>query len=92
MDSPACVVVDENEMSPHLLRMLQAAGQQTPELKPILEINPEHSLINLINDAAEEEFADWAALLVDQAMLAEGATLEEPALFVQRMNRLLLKG
>lgn len=91
VDSPACVVVDENEMSPHLLRMLQAAGQNTPELKPILEINPEHSLVNRINEAADEDFADWAALLLDQAMLAEGAQLKEPALFVQRMNRLLLK-
>lgn len=91
VDSPACVVVDENEMSPHLLRMLQAAGQPTPEVKPILEINPEHSLITRINDATEADFADWAALLLDQAMLAEGAALEEPAAFVQRMNRLLLQ-
>ncbi|HHU94322.1 MAG TPA: molecular chaperone HtpG [Alcaligenaceae bacterium] len=91
VDSPACVVVDENEMSPHLLRMLQAAGQPTPEVKPILEINPEHSLITRISEAAEADFADWAALLLDQAMLAEGAALEEPAAFVQRMNRLLLQ-
>ena len=91
VDSPACVVVDENEMSPHLLRMLQAAGQPTPDLKPILEINPEHSLVKRINEATDTDFADWAALLLDQAMLAEGATLEEPAAFVQRMNRLLLQ-
>lgn len=91
VDSPACVVVDENEMSPHLLRMLQAAGQETPDLKPILEINPEHSLIGHINAATDADFADWAELLLDQAMLAEGAALAEPAAFVQRMNRLLLK-
>lgn len=91
VDSPACVVVDENEMSPHLLRMLQAAGQPTPDLKPILEINPEHSLIARINEAEEADFTDWATVLLDQAMLAEGAALAEPAAFVQRMNRLLLK-
>ena len=91
VDSPACVVVDENEMSPHLLRMLQAAGQPAPDLKPILEINPDHSLIARISDAADTDFSDWAALLLDQAMLAEGAALDEPAAFVQRMNRLLLQ-
>lgn len=91
VDSPACVVVDENEMSPHLLRMLQAAGQPAPDLKPILEINPGHSLIAHIQSAVDEDFADWAAVLLDQAMLAEGAALDEPAAFVQRMNRLLLK-
>lgn len=91
VDSPACVVVDENEMSPHLLRMLQAAGQPAPDIKPILEINPEHTLISHIDAANEDDFADWAAVLLDQAMLAEGAALDEPAAFVQRMNRLLLK-
>lgn len=91
VDSPACVVVDENEMSPHLLRMLQAAGQPAPDIKPILEINPAHTLISHIEAASDEDFADWAAVLLDQAMLAEGAALAEPAAFVQRMNRLLLK-
>lgn len=91
VDSPACVVVDENEMSPHLLRMLQAAGQQTPDLKPILEINPGHPLIERISQADETDFSEWAALILDQAMLAEGALLAEPAAFVQRMNKLLLK-
>lgn len=91
VDSPACVVVDENEMSPHLLRMLQAAGQPAPDVKPILEINPEHSLISRISQAGDADFGDWAALLLDQAMLAEGAALDEPAAFVQRMNRLLLQ-
>ena len=91
VDSPACVVVDENEMSPHLLRMLQAAGQPAPDIKPILEINPAHTLISHIEAASDEDFADWAAVLLDQAMLAEGAALAEPAAFVQRINRLLLK-
>lgn len=90
VDSPACVVVDENELSPHLLRMLQAAGQATPEVKPILEINPEHALITRLKDASEADFPDWALVLLDQAMLAEGASLADPAAFVKRLNRLLL--
>lgn len=90
VDSPACVVVDENELSPHLLRMLQAAGQEAPEVKPILEINPEHALIARLQAAPEADFAEWSLLLLDQAMLAEGAALSEPAAFVKRMNRLLL--
>src|SRR5690606_15586474 len=73
VDSPACVVVDANELSPQLRRMLQAAGQQAPEVKPILEINPEHALVARINEASEETFGEWAQLLLDQAMLAEGA-------------------
>ena len=91
VDSPACVVVDEHELSPHLLRMLRAAGQNAPEVKPILEINPEHALIARAKDASDDEFAEWAQLLLDQAMLAEGAQLADPAAFVKRMNRLLLR-
>ncbi|MGE4370371.1 MAG: molecular chaperone HtpG [Burkholderiaceae bacterium] len=90
VDSPACVVVDEHELSPHILRMLKAAGQAAPEVKPILEINPEHALIARIKQAANDDFAEWAQLLLDQAMLAEGAALNDPASFVKRMNRLLL--
>lgn len=90
VDSPACVVVDENELSPHLLRMLQAAGQDAPDVKPILEINPEHALVERIQSASDEDFSDWSLLLLDQAMLAEGASLADPAAFVKRMNRLLL--
>jgi molecular chaperone HtpG len=90
VDSPACVVVDEHELSPHLLRMLQAAGQDAPEVKPILEINPEHALISRVQGAADGDFDEWAMLLLDQAMLAEGAHIADPAAFVKRMNRLLL--
>ncbi|MHB9705013.1 molecular chaperone HtpG [Alcaligenes aquatilis] len=90
VDSPACVVVDANELSPHLLRMLQAAGQETPEVKPILEINPEHALIAKVQAADDEAFEQWAQLLLEQAMLAEGAALQDPASFVKRVNRLLL--
>ncbi len=91
VDSPACVVVGQNELSPHLLRMLQAAGQETPDFKPTLEINPEHAIIARIQAAEEGAFEDWANVLLDQAMLAEGAQLADPAAFVKRMNALLLK-
>jgi len=89
-DSPACLVADENEMSANLARMLRAAGQKVPETRPILEINPEHPIVlRLRNEDAR--FADWAALLYEQALLAEGAALEDPAGFVKRMNSLLLE-
>ena len=90
VDSPACVVVDEHELSPHLLRMLKAAGQDAPEVKPILEVNPAHALVKRLEAQPEESFGDWAELLLDQAMLAEGAALKDPAAFVKRMNALLL--
>lgn len=83
------MVVDANELSPHLLRMLQAAGQEAPEVKPILEINPEHALIAKVQAADDEAFGEWAQLLLEQAMLAEGAALQDPASFVKRVNRLL---
>ena len=91
VDSPACVVVDENELSPHLLRMLKAAGQEAPDVKPILEVNPEHPLVKRLEAQPDPFFGDWAELLLDQAMLAEGASLKDPAAFVKRMNALLLK-
>lgn len=91
VDSPACVVVDENEMSPHLQRLLQSAGQQAPVVKPILEINPDHSLIKRIEQAPDDQFGDWASLLLDQALLADGSQLSDPVGFVKRMNELLLK-
>ncbi|GGY31572.1 molecular chaperone HtpG [Pseudoduganella albidiflava] len=96
-DSPACLVADEHELSGNLLRMLKAAGQNAPESKPILEINPNHPLVTRLKyekvDGGEEsgKFADWSHLLFDQALLAEGGTLEDPAAFVRRMNEMLLK-
>ncbi|WP_368643381.1 molecular chaperone HtpG [Castellaniella ginsengisoli] len=92
VDSPACVVVDEHELSPHLLRMLKAAGQEAPEVKPILEVNPGHALVKRLEAQSDESFSDWAELLLDQAMLAEGASLKDPAAFVKRVNALLLGG
>ncbi|MFV0284658.1 MAG: molecular chaperone HtpG [Castellaniella sp.] len=90
VDSPACVVVDEHELSPHLLRMLKAAGQDAPEVKPILEVNPQHALVKRLEAQPDASFGEWAELLLDQAMLAEGASLKDPAAFVKRMNALLL--
>lgn len=91
VDSPACVVVDEQEMSPHLQRLLRSAGQTAPTVLPILEINPDHSLIKRIEQSSDEQFNDWSALLFEQAMLADGAQLPDPVGFVKRMNELLLK-
>jgi molecular chaperone HtpG len=91
-DSPACLVADENELSGNLLRMLKAAGQDAPESKPILEINPNHPLVTRLKyeDANGERFGDWSHILFDQAMLAEGGSLSDPASFVKRLNDMLL--
>ena len=88
-DSPACLIADENELSGNLLRMLKAAGQNAPDMKPILEINPEHPLLSKLK-SDDQHFDDWANLLFDQALLAEGGQLNDPASFVKRMNQLLL--
>ncbi|PMS36052.1 molecular chaperone HtpG [Trinickia symbiotica] len=88
-DSPSCLVADEGEMSGYLQRMLKAAGQNTPEFKPILEVNPDHALVKAISPE-RGDFGDWCHLLFDQAMLAEGGALEDPASFVKRTNALLL--
>ena len=88
-DSPACLVADEGEMSAHLERMLRQAGQKTPERKPILEINPQHPLVQRLR-SEESQFDDWANLLFDQALLAEGGQLDDPAGFVRRLNAMLL--
>jgi molecular chaperone HtpG len=88
-DSAACLVSDENEMSGHLQRLLKAAGQTAPESRPILELNPTHPLVARLKSSGHD-LADWAQLLFDQALLAEGGQLDEPAAFVQRVNRLLL--
>ena len=87
--SPACLVADEHAMSAHLERILSAAGQQITGSQPILEINPEHPLVQRMQ--AEDEgtaFADWAHILHDQALLSEGGKLEDPANFVHRLNEM----
>jgi molecular chaperone HtpG len=90
-DSPACLVLGEHELGPQMRRILEAAGQKVPAGKPALEINPAHPLLKRIEATSEQgEFADLAMLLFEQATLAEGGQLAEPASFVQRLNRLLL--
>jgi len=88
-DSASCLVSDEHDLSGHLQRLLKAAGQKAPEARPILELNPGHPLVAGLK-AHGGDLSDWAQLLFDQALLAEGGQLDEPAAFVQRVNRLLL--
>ncbi len=91
-ESPSCVVSDEGDMSGYLQRMLKQAGQDAPAAKPILELNPEHALVKKIValvDSDPDTFADRVHVLFDQALLAEGGSLDDPAAYVQRVNRLL---
>ncbi len=88
-DSPACLVAGEHELSANLLRMLKAAGQKAPDSKPILEINPNHPLVQRLK-YEEAKFDDWSSILFDQAMLAEGGQLADPAGFVKKLNDMLL--
>ena len=89
VDSPACLVTSEGELSPQLIRMLQQAGQEVPESKPILEINPEHPLVKKLEGSAQ--FDDLANVIFDQAVIAEGGLPADPAEYVKRINNLLLK-
>ncbi len=90
-DSPACLVVEENDMSSNLARVLAQLGQDAPKPVPTMELNPDHPLIARLKDEADDErFSDLARILFDQAMLAEGGQLEDPASFVHRLNKLML--
>ncbi|KZV15340.1 heat shock protein 81-1-like, partial [Dorcoceras hygrometricum] len=90
-DSPSCLALSDYEMAPHLARLLREAGQELPESKPTLEINPAHPLLKRVEAEADEAKAkDLATLLLEQAEIAAGAQLPDPAAFVQRMNRVLL--
>ena len=89
VDSPACLVTGEGELSPQLIRMLKDAGQAVPDMKPILEINPEHPLVKKLQDS--NQFDDLAHVIFDQAVIAEGGMPEDPAEYVKRINSLLLK-
>jgi molecular chaperone HtpG len=82
------LVVEEGDMSGHLARLLKQAGQDAPKTKPILEVNPQHALIRRLQDDAAP-FEDLAHIVFDQAWLAEGGQLENPAEYVQRVTRLL---
>ncbi len=88
-DSPACVVADEDAMSQHLQRLLKSAGQNAPATKPILELNPHHPLVQRLKPD-DPRLSEWSVLLLDQAVLAEGGQLDNPADFVKRLNTMLL--
>lgn len=90
-DSPSCLALNDYDMAPHLARLLREAGQELPESKPTLEVNPQHALLKRVEGEADEAKAkDLATLLLEQAEIAAGAQLADPAAFVQRMNRVLL--
>ncbi|MAZ77955.1 MAG: molecular chaperone HtpG [Legionellaceae bacterium] len=89
-DSPACIVVGENDMSANLQRIMEAAGQQAFMSKPILEINPTHAIIERLKAETDDaQFNEWTEILFDQALLAEGGKLNDPATFVKRLNKML---
>ena len=91
-DSPACLVLGEHDVGANMRRILAAAGQQVPESKPVLELNVGHPLVKYLEGVAEAaQFKELAQLLYDQAALAEGGQLANPADYVQRLNRLLVR-
>ncbi len=88
--SPACIVLNEHDMALYMQHLMKQAGHELPSSKPVLEINPGHTLIKRMEEEqAEDRFMDWAKILLDQAILAEGGQLEDPAGFVSRLNRLI---
>jgi len=89
-NSPACLVADEHDLGGNLARILKAAGQKAPQSSPIMEINPKHPMVRRLK-VEEARFADWTHVLFDQALLAEGGQLEDPAGFVKRINELMLE-
>ena len=90
--SPACLVSDQYGMSMNLERLLKAAGQKVPQSKPVLEVNPKHPIVQGLKVESDEvRFADWSHILFDQALLAEGGQLDDPASFVKRLNEMLLR-
>lgn len=91
-DSPACIVADDNGMTTQMMKLMQAAGQNVPDVKYHFELNPEHSLVKKLADTQDEElFNEWVGVLFDQAALSEQGSLKDPATFVQNMNALLMK-
>ena len=91
-DSPACLVVGEHELGAQMRRILEAAGQELPDSEPILEVNTSHGLVKRMDaEPDEDRFADLAMILLDQATLAQGSQLEDPASYVARMNKLLVE-
>jgi len=91
-DSAACLVVGDHDMGAQMRRIMEAAGQEVPQSKPILEVNPGHPLVTILDQEADEDrFADLASIVFDQAHLAEGGQLDDPAAYVSRLNKLLLQ-
>jgi molecular chaperone HtpG len=90
-DSPACLVAGEHDLGAHMERILKAAGQKTPGSKPVLEINPQHALVQRLRDEQDDtRFGEWTRILFDQALLSEGGSLEDPAGFIARVNQMWL--
>ena len=90
-ESPSCIVLNEHEMAMYMQQLLKQAGQDVPGGKPVLEVNPDHPILKQMDGEKEgDRFNDWSQLLLDQAILAEGGQLEEPATFVKRMNEIML--
>ncbi|WDE00893.1 molecular chaperone HtpG [Thalassomonas actiniarum] len=90
-DSPACIVTDEQDMSSQMMKLMESVGQPVPDSKPIFEINAEHDLVRHVADEQDDEqFKQWTDVLFDQAMLAERGSLQDPASFVSRLNKLML--
>ena len=91
-NSPACLVAEANDMGRHLQEILKASGQQLPEMRPILEINPIHPLVLMLAEkVTDNRFEDWSHILFDQALLSEGGKLEDPASFVKRLNAVFME-
>ncbi|WP_455385173.1 molecular chaperone HtpG [Acidihalobacter prosperus] len=89
--SPACIVLGEHDMALYMQQLLKQAGHEVPTTKPVLEINPGHPMLTRLEGESDDtRFAEWSALLLDQAVLAEGGQLEDPAGFVVRLNQLML--
>ena len=90
-DSPACIVLNEQDMAMHMQRLMKEAGHDLPSSKPVLEINPDHPIVKkLDSEKSKKKFADWSDILFDQALLAEGGQLDDPAGFVAKLNDMLV--
>ena len=90
-DSPACIVLNDQDMAMHMQRILKEAGHELPGTLPILEINPDHPIVKKLDtEKSKKKFADWSSILFDQALLAEGGQLDDPAGFVAKLNKMLV--
>lgn len=90
-DSPACIVLNEQDMAMHMQRLMKEAGHAMPSSKPVLEINPDHPIVKKMDsEKSKKKFDDWSDILFDQALLAEGGQLEDPASFVAKLNKMLV--